>query len=277
MPSPYLPFIYWSIYRFITNLPFHRAAGYAPGRYTAKHLIDKMRLLIFSLLFVASLISCDSNSPVSANEQKLSDEEFTSLLIDSTFDSELDTTIYYENHTFLEKNYILNDSDEKVFWYKRTGNFKVEESILYKTDCVITGKQSTEMMKGNFQIVFNNVELSIMDGNLQFNRITELKNIEGNSEDIWGTWETIKWTYKYTGESNPGYKGRQKYFYSFNKDSNKVHYGWKNIDMDDPETFEFHSDFKYDKPHLELEGPGEYNISVSFKDDKMYWRYDDIE
>lgn len=220
--------------------------------------------IAFSIFAVLS--GCDSSGPVSEPEGP-SDERLMSMLVDSTSDSENYKTDYYSDNTFLQRHYAANDSGEKVLSYIRYGNFRVEESILRKTDLHME-VENPKFTPG--QVVFYDKKLSIVDNKLHLRRATVLENKTGSEENIWGTWTTVRWTYIFPSENRSKYFGRQKYFYTFKKGSGTVKYGWKQIDGEGKE-FEFESDYTYDKPHLELEAPAEYDITVRFKNGKMYW------
>lgn len=236
------------------------------------HQTENLTAILIAIFTISSLNSCDSNSTVSPNDSS-NDELLTKLLVSSTFDDDRRTINYKSDHTFVEKHYRYNEYDDKILWYKRTGRYKVKESILYTTDVEIDDNLYANKLKGPFSIIFFDTELSLVHGHLRFNRISVLNQMEGAPNDIWGTWETTRWAFHYTGHPETNYQGRERYFYTFNKDSSKVHYGWEYIDEKNPHRIEFDTDFEYDPPHLELSGPAEYNINVSFKDGKMYWRY----
>ena len=164
-----------------------------------------------------------------------------------------------------------------MLWYTYTGNYIINNSILSRKDCQIEFSDSTYLKDGGLSIIFFDSELSVRNNNICFGRITLLDKIAGESDNIWGSWETLKWAYHFVDKPRFTYQGRQKYYYNFYQDSVKVNYGWEYLDDISLERAEFNSDFIYLHPHLEMYGSGEYNITVSFENNKMYWRYENYD
>ena len=233
--------------------------------------IMKNQLSLF-IIFIFLLSYCsvnDSNEPINLEDSQLV------LNILGKWSNDFYNISFSPNYFFNDTHYRHDPITQELKpIYSRTGNFEIINSILYLKTNEWTFHDSSFISRG-ISIVPNYSEIELTGDVLLKKSVIVLDNVEGNDTDIWGMWKYVIWSFhKSFSPENITYSGRQEYYYKFDKDSSNVAYGWKYLDGNPFNNPDFNSDFDYNPPILNLFGPGDYNLTVRFKYNQMYWYYD---
>jgi hypothetical protein len=220
--------------------------------------------LLISILF----ISCSEKN---ADEIIVDDSVLLTQII-GTWRSYTYVITCFPDLTFIDTVFQQKSNNQILEpYYSRSGKFEILDGVLF----LKTEKWDLfNSAENGISIVPVQSEISITGNILYRKSVDVLESTKGTKSEIWGSWKNTRWVYHTNRDAGITYTGRQEYYYDFSKDSTLVVYGWKYLDGTPWTNPEFRSEFKYQPPYLSLSGPSDYNMTVVFKFEKMFWYLD---
>jgi hypothetical protein len=180
---------------------------------------------------------------------------------------------YYPDHTFIDSLILriqLNDTSIIV----KKGKYDITNSILTYDEFYI----DTLIGQNQYDFFYweSAYEITIDNGILKRKQLDIFKNIGENKMNIWDKWESTSWFAQFNPNNNfETYNGRLIRRFYFIQDSNLCLFTGEIHNVVTDSIYENSSYYyvNYNPPRLSLSNSLFY--FVEFKDQKMYWYYDD--
>ena len=242
------------------------------------HINGNLRLTHLLTIVAALLIGisgCSKKNPVASDAQD--NDVILSKLLGYSYSFPSGSIVFRPDYTFTDSTYYRSSADTTKYILESVfeGKFALTNAILQYVSVHVV-YLDTVYYRGLGEIIWPaESELSLVNNRLVFTPVKVFTLVQGSGSELWGTWS--KTACVYMCGSNPRqvvYEGRQKYTYTFKKDSADFTYGWTYLDGQPYPNYTFTSNFTYSPPALSLPGPSDYISRVEFKNGTMYWYYD---
>ena len=235
----------------------------------SKKVVSLLLSIFIVVPMMASFISCSENLITEPTKQ---DDEFLKKAIIGNWSTPNEHIVYYENGTFVDSAAYVRDSmNNWVTDNISKGSYKIVDGILYYSDVHYTYMAEREgVLIGEG---YPAVEIRISNNTLSLIGV-DIYTSNGNTDGIYGHWETTKWAVSYN--SKPEYSGYISCSYDLDKTSSTYFRFIRFLDNPTIDPIEDRDLFNYKAPNLKMVSAGQsvMNYTVELKNGKMYWYYD---
>lgn len=234
--------------------------------------MKKYFYLIFAI-FVVSLSGCKDES--STLTQTDIDSELQKQIIGAwTSYGNSHTTVYYANLTFIDSTFIAVDNIRYKLIFVANGNYKIKDSILFKTNITFSDIDSNSLNGNGYYFLYSSKRIKFLNNSYKEYPVDVFEPVNENKNELWGSWSEIVWAFIFR-INEFSYIGRMKIIYEFDKVSMQTFYWLEYIDKIPVYTTEKNSNnIKYNPPFLDISGAGDPLVEVKFKNNKMLFLYD---
>ncbi len=233
--------------------------------------VDKMKNIIIKsiILFLLSFLflSCSQNNLTNPIGSEIigkwkGDNNYSITFFNN---GKFIDTIYSEGNT--------NPSYRDYAMFVRTGNYKIDNEILYLNDFSFVEVNAQSVI--GMVMIYISYEVSIDRNNLIMKPVNIFSPQSDNSNQLTGDWILNGYYCVYSQNIEPhtshGQTTEEYYFY---KDSSTYKYNMKYLDgVYSLGSSSYNSQYTYNKPYLDLPTPSYYHVLVKFIGNRMFWYY----